>query len=422
MAVYKLFPKNGSINAAAQLQRQAILAQLQQNRYKKDINTLEQTLNDFFYAKQGDNFQQYYERASNLASQAFNEKYSAYPFELNMEKLSATFQNPNINFISESTADLIKIKALANEIELYMQNTGIKREGWNDILTRIKEMQTLSNWADVKDINGIVASILFGNKTVYGDAFEYPLAAFATLLDEGAEAEVDQLLKTFSKNLQGASRSKSYLDIQHLSKKDKKALKIKNNIMINEGAKLEYANPTQDKIDVTLTLNAETYNISAKSYSNIYKDIHILGGAPLTAPVLNLSSTDFVSHYLTQLYLDKDLESAHEAVRLNILFMALTGTGSSTTPADTFVINDKGTRHIYVRSMPDIINNVAVNNKWQHLNINNQGSEIPDQPLRNYAQYKMKNNVASMLSTMHTIKLQVSVKGTAIRDSITEKI
>jgi hypothetical protein len=44
--------------------------------------------------------------------------------------------------------------------------------------------------------------------------------------------------------------------------------------------------------------------------------------------VLNLSSVDFVSHYLTQLYYDDGtLDDLHSAMRLNILFMALAGAG-----------------------------------------------------------------------------------------------
>lgn len=417
MAVYKLFPKTSSPTAVANFQRQTILRQLQSTQFKKDTSTLERTLNDFFYNKTGSNFNQYYERASSLATEAFNEAYSNYPFELNMEKMTAKFANSNIHFLNKETATLQQVKSVANEIELMMSRTGMKRDKWNVILNKIKTLQNLSDWKDVQDLNGIVASIMFGNKTAYGDAFEYPLAMFALLLDNGVDAEVDKLLDNY---LHGGKRSKSYLDISHISKKDRQELKIKNSVTINDGATLEYTNPTQDKLDVRLILDDTTFNISAKSYSNIYQDIHILGGAALTVPVLNLSSVNFVSHYLTELYRNGDLQSLHEAVRLNILFTALTGAGSSTNEADTFVLNDKANRKIYVRSMPELVQYIANKAKWKYLNINNQGAEIPDQPLRNYQTRVGKHAVGEMLALMHTIKLSVSIRGTAVKSALSE--
>lgn len=415
MAVYKLFPK-GDVNFVAEQQRNKIKAQLQLSKFSKDTSNLERELNDFFYSKKGDNFEQYYTRASDIASQAFNERYQSYNFELNMDKMSAKFTNSNIKFLNKEEATLQQAKDLADTIELYMKNNNIEKEKWLTIISKIQNLQSLSNWSDVKDINGIVASILFGNKIAYGDAFEYPLAAFSALLAEGADATTDDLLK----NLQVDSSTKSFLDISHVSKKDKQKMNIKNTMMINDGTKLEYSNPTLNKVDVSLTLNGEKYNISAKSYSTIYKDIHILGGSPLSAPVLNLSSVDFVSHYLTQLYLENgDLDRIHDAVRLNILFMALTGSGNSPTEADTFVINDKSHRKIYVRSMGQIVNQILNNSsKSKYLNINNNGNNIPDDPLRNYSQKEKKDNIVNMISDMHKIKLQVSIKGTAIKNAI----
>lgn len=421
MAVYKLYPANNNIDSVVAAQKQSILAQLQSKQFQKDNQKLEIVLNEFFYGKQGDNYDKYYKRAKEIATQAFNEKYSSYPFELNMNKLSAISTNPNLKFADKSSMDLSAIKQIASEIEMYMQNVNVKNSQWSEIIAKVQQAQSLSEWNDVKDLNGIVASILFGNKTVYGDAFEYPLAAFSTLLANGAENTKEDLLTHFKDNLKGGQRSKSYLDIQHLSKKDRKNLQIKNSVVINNGLHLEYKNPTQDKIDVIFHLNNDQYNISAKSYSSIYKDIHILGGASLAAPVLNLSTVDFVSNYLTQLYEGNNLTKIHEAVRLNILFMSLTGAGSSQEMADMFVLNDKASKRIYVRNMHDIINSVALDNKWQYLNINNKGSEIPDQPLQNYKNnkdIKYNNVVSSMITSMHAIKLQVSIRGLAIKNAI----
>lgn len=401
-------------------QKQKIFAQLNKKKHSKQTQYLEQTLNDFFYNKSGSNYEKYYNKAIDVATTAFNERYKSYPFELDMEKLTARFSNKNIKFLSKNTVTLDKAKALAEEIEKYMQQVGLNRESWKMIIAHIKNLQSLSSWKDVRDLNGIVASIIFGNKTAYGDAFEYPLAAFSAVMEQGIDTSVDDIIeKGLKKSLQGGERSKSYLDISHLSKSDRKKLNIKNSVIVNDNIRLEYANPTQNKIDVNLILQGQEFNISAKSYSNVYKDIHILGGAPLTVPVLNLSTVDFVSHYLTSLYIDdNNLSQIHEAIRLNILFTALSGAGSSPVEADTFVLNDKKNKKIYVRNMSDIVQNIANTTQWKYININEQGATIPDDALHNFQLRKSANNVVDMINLMHTIKLQVSLKGSAIRDSL----
>ena len=98
MAVYKLFPK-GDANFVAGQQRNEIIAQLQLSKFSKDTSNLERELNDFFYSKKGDNFEQYYTRASDIATQAFNERYQSYNFELNMDKMSAKFTNSNVGLL-----------------------------------------------------------------------------------------------------------------------------------------------------------------------------------------------------------------------------------------------------------------------------------------------------------------------------------
>lgn len=398
------------------------MTQLTRANFNKDTSSLETLLNNFFYGKQGETFNKYYDRASDLAMQAFNEKYSSYPFELVLDKMSAKFTHPTIRFIKRDD-DLNQIKQIATEIQNWLDQQGLQSDEKLKIIQNIQKLQSISEWKDVSSLNGIVASIMFGNKTVYGDAFEYPLAALSALISQGVDATEEDLLKEFSNNaLKGQSRSTSTLNISKLSKADKKQLNIKNSIIINDGLEMKYSNPTQDKIDVVLNLNGETFNISAKSYASIYKNIHILGGTPLSVPVLNLSSVDFVSHYLTELYKENgDLFSIHEAVRLNILFMSLTGSEQSKQEADTFVINDKGHRRIFVRSMSDIIHYIANSNKWSNVMINGNSIEIPDTPLRNYqkvaTENKMKHCIGNMISLMHAQKLSVSIKGTTVRDS-----
>ena len=72
--------------------------------------------------------------------------------------------------------------------------------------------------------------------------------------------------------------------------------------------------------------------------------------------------------------------------------------------------------------MNEIITSIMKNEKWNAIQINEKkaigDNIIPDIPLRNFQQRKSLNPIADMISEMHKIKLMVSLKGTAIRDSI----
>ena len=72
----------------------------------------------------------------------------------------------------------------------------------------------------VKSINAMIASVLFGNKTVYGDAFELPLAAFAMLIDNEIETKVDDIDNYWIANATSATS----VNITGLSKADRKKL------------------------------------------------------------------------------------------------------------------------------------------------------------------------------------------------------
>lgn len=421
---YKLFPKSSSPGESINQQRRMIIDRIHIQKTVQNAQLLEERLNQLFYAKKGDDYEKYYDRAIKLASAAFEERYQEYPFELDSTTLTAHFANKDVHFLNKDTAKLQEVKQVAKAVEALLERTGKSNDRTVEILSKIAQLQNLSEWKDVQSLNGIIASIMFGNKTIYGDAFEYALSAFSTVVNNSADKTINELLDEFAKNQQGASRSSSYFDISHVSKQDRKDLHISGTVPINEGAELVYKNTTQDKVDVILNLDGVQYNVSAKSYYNT-SEIGILGGASLLQPVINLSSVNFVSWYLSALYDEKYganlLPEIHDTLRINILLMALTGQGDShQNLADTFILNDKARKHIYVRTIYDLIYNMITSNKIvQYMIINDNGSNIPDESLRNF-QSKLEpnatNKVASMLNAMHQIKLNVALKGRAIRD------
>lgn len=422
MAVYKLLlnekdqEKALSPSVAANKQRKAIMEKLNNTRYySRDMESLEKMLNDFFYYEKNQvTKDKYYDKAIALAEEefekAYNEKFVLDPTTLTAKRIN----KGSISFLKEADFTAEKAIALAKEIELLLGDDISEKA--QQIITKIKTAQDLSNWDDVKDINGIVASILYGNKTVYGDAFEYPLAAIAALMKQEVEEVDKDVTEIFNEDtLLGKRKSPHVLNISRISTQDLGNLSIHGSVQVNKGVSLEYTTTAQDKVDVALTFKEQEYNMSAKSYYDTNKEIGLTGGLPLTAPVLNLSSVDFVNQYLTQLYLNGDLQDIHKALRLNILFMSLTG--SQTGPkiaANAFVLNDKKRKRIFVRSMKDIVNYIANNDKWEFFKINDRpNGVIPDEPLR--GKY---NTVASVINEMHKIKLTTSLKGRVIKDSI----
>ena len=417
MRKYQIFLDNPDVTTSVYNQKQRTIREINSKKYKKNSKQLENTLNDFFYNKKGKTYNKYYDKAMNLAQQEFQKRYSNYNFELDTNKLTAKYNNNNMNFINKKDSvsfKLEKAQKIAKELEtLIAQGAAGKREEyWNSVIKKINEAKNLSN-EDVKNINDIVASIKFGNKTVYGDAFEFALAGLSALMEKKVEEAPEEL---FYKKLQGGDRSSTRINISGLTKTEKKLLNIQNTIELGGGDVLEYKNSTQDKIDVSLTLNNTEYNISAKSYYDISKPIHILGGTALTIPVLNLSNTDFVSHYFTELYNDRgNLNMIHDALKLNILLLSLTGLSSSSKVADTFVVNDKKRSKVIVKNMNEIINAFVQNSEYinKYLYITKDSNDIPDKKVREIFQKsdKPKYSTSTIINELHKQKLQVSIKG-----------
>lgn len=420
---YSLLTKDqvkSKTNSIVNEQKSIMLSKVNMTSFKKDSVILENKLNEFFYGNNRSN-DQYYNRAIEIANQAFDERWKNYPFTLDANKLTAStaaMQAKGINFVNRtSTLDEVKsVVAAITELFKTINPTPKLQEALN----RISKIQSVSNWKDVREVNGIVASILYGNKTVYGEAFELPLAAFGAMVTQGVDATVDDVL---NKYFMAQNRSSTSVNISKVPEAQRQRLNFSRTQQINEGLMLQYSNPTQDKVDVSFRFADTDYAISAKSYSSLYKDIHILGGTSLAVPVLNLFDTDFTNIYLSRLfYSGMSLEKTHEALRVGILLMALSGYGTGQDKnADTFVLNDKSKKHIYVRNISQIINSIVKQNNWSAVKFANgiAAGTIPDIPLHNYCKkHKGGPVIPAMINDLHRQKLMVSIKGTAIKNSI----
>lgn len=293
-------------------------------------------------------------------------------------------------------------------------------------------------------VNAALRATMYNNAAV-GYVFELALAAFSGQVSNAVgKIAADEV----NKALQGAARSNPYLKTDLISPDffDEELFgseinKGRTNIGVwqrtLDGTGFQFTAPTQDKLDVALSFDGEMYNITAKNYANItQRDIHIVSGTSLLAMILD-DDVDFINHYLniTSTYpgvKGSTLTLAHEVMKLNILLKSLTGLGTSGNggTADILVVNDRNSRHIYVRSIGYLVTKISYRldrideymkihglGKGASLNIKNDF--VGDKNIPSDAQAKIR--ITKLLAQLHNTKISVSIKGNAITDLSKDK-
>jgi hypothetical protein len=142
------------------------------------------------------------------------------------------------------------------------------------------------------------------------------------------------------------------------------------------------------------------------------------------------TNVDFINHYLnitssTPGLPGSTLIMAHQAMKLNILLKSLTGLGTSQNEnlADILVINDRKSRHIYIRSIGDLVLKISENlNKIdEYMKITGLGKNgtlnikndyVGDINVPNEKNAKIR--ITKLLAQLHNTKINVSIKKSAI--------
>lgn len=287
----------------------------------------------------------------------------------------------------------------------------------------------------IETINSALRATMYNNAAV-GYVFELALATFSgQVSDRAGQISADLV----NEAMRGAARSSPLINIQEIDKTffDEELFggSINRNTQSNlgvwqrtsDGTGFQFTAPTQDKLDVALSFDGEMYNITAKNYANILaRDIHIVSGTPLLSMLLG-NDPNFINHYLNITASvpgdTSHMTLAHEAMKLTILLRSLTGISSSAagSTADVLVVNDRASKHIYIRSIGELVSQIAmrldqIDNYMKihglgsdgSLNIKNDfvGAGLSDEDAR--------IRITKLLASLQNKKISVSLKGTAL--------
>lgn len=286
-------------------------------------------------------------------------------------------------------------------------------------------------------VNNALRATMYNNAAV-GYIFELALAAFSGQMSD----RVGQIaVETVNAAMQGAARSNPNIRIDVMDKRffdadlfGKEINRGRTNIGVwqrtEDGTSFQFTAPTQDKLDVALSFDGEMYNITAKNYANIMqRDIHIVSGTSLLSMILD-DDVDFINHYLNITATNPgesgyNLTLAHQAMKLTILLKSLSGIGTSAvgSTADVLVVNDRASRHIYIRSIGDLIDKIVqqLDRIDEYMKIHGLGRDgtlnirndyIGDAPSDADAQVR----ITKLLAQLHNTKISVSLKGSAITE------
>lgn len=295
-------------------------------------------------------------------------------------------------------------------------------------IVKISDLSTNDQAKDIiAQINNTlqIASLPWAAAT--GEVFE-DFLAMASIYAQGKSDQItDSLIKEILVGSSGRSKVSIQLDkfdsdfvktdlLQSSSafRNKKGAINSFTDYEINLGT-------TQDKLDVVMNWNGDKLMVSAKNYK--LKDnsalIHLVSGTSLLYMIQN-EDVDFVNHWLNTITTNGKsdriaknyLQAAHTAMKITLFAKALTGQGLNRTGvADTFVVNNRSKKHIYVWNMKDVfdacINNLdsikfknypeTISNNWV-----GSGKRIPS---RTNADQRISNLIAKL----HTYKLSVSI-------------
>lgn len=189
-----------------------------------------------------------------------------------------------------------------------------------------------------------------------------------------------------------------------------KGYKLSNYIMESYGY-------SQGKLDVEVVQGGQTVPISAKNVnlSSGY-DVHIVSGTSLLY-LLQDEDSDFVNNYFNAIAKHKDnttiknLNYAHEAAKMTILFKALTGkTFGRDSDAEVFVINDNKTGKVKVYDMKDLLNKIYTNLDVYSSVTANEGP-IDSLKINNrWSESGYSERITNFIAEVHSQKISAALK------------
>ena len=194
---------------------------------------------------------------------------------------------------------------------------------------------------------------------------------------------------------------------------------------ISSAASFQFQSTSQDRLGVIFNYDNDVFQISSANYSlgSTNKQIYLIQGIPLMNLISNMGQIDFVNHWLNCISTGEGavetnrIQQAHILMKLSIFATALNnykGVGGS---ADTFILNNRAERRIYVRSIQDMAYQMSqifmeTNGENKMVSISNYPKTINniwvgdmDYKSRSLAQQRISN----LINSLHGYSLSVSI-------------
>lgn len=415
------------------------------SRAQKDIKGLESFLNTLIYPEEKKSKnqidQKVFSQFQKMVQQAFQEKWGF--FNIDMRHLHV-YKTKKIAETQQSISTS-SLQSYSNQLTVLVERLGTKKDTEKDvqeIKKIIKKIEIIAKQNNpdaeidltIKKNKDLIAEINYAlslatfNYKMLGDAFEIWLAGAAELANYESQNTSKELLQDFCKDLNkkvsGGNTAKSVVSVANVSAEfvDKEAIKqplIDSKWSLSDTVDV-ITKSSQQKTDMTFNWKGTPLQVSAKNYS--LKDdgavIHLLSGTSLYQILLSGSlSASYVNHFLNIVTTNdkSSLQYAHNNLKLIILAQALTGQGlKDSGMSDTFIINARSKKHIYVFTMNQIFK--AYSKTPEAINIGNTLSITqslePGGP---------KDRITKLIASLHAEKLNVSIKASNIIPSDKQK-
>lgn len=308
---------------------------------------------------------------------------------------------------------------------LAAQEIMMKDENFKDI-SEVKYINLKNGEAIIKQINDLISIYVRvpDLNLQKGSLFEFLLAYVQGV---GKKNLQDSFFETFDKSVKGGNRVDVLLDPSFFSDDIDFSSLSKKNVEIGSKTYLSLGT-SQQKIDVEITSekrNVEPLKISAKNV-NLFSgyDVHLVEATPLLTLIQN-ENADFINHYLNIIAehpkdSEKDdlaqIGSAHETMKVLLLYKALSGDILGRDAANVFVYNNNKTGQTKVVDIGEMVksaikdvNNFSVTaggNDLSSVRFSNQfvqGESFKDMSAA-------RARAANLVLSLHQYKIVVGLK------------
>lgn len=318
-----------------------------------------------------------------------------------------------------------ELSQITNIAKKELQKNGLNINEFNQKLEveKGKNSQSLANqtYNLITTINKTISMLTPPVYLQKGNLFEYGAALAGVMANGIAEDNIKETLQKGLLGVQGDKRSPTKIDFKKFFMDG-----ITENMYMNKW-NIDFDNetavsfmPSQEKIDILVTLGGKPVGISAKNYNfNLGYNLQLLSGSSLLYLIQD-ENTNFVNHYLnlvaqhpkSSISLSGNFNAAHEAMKFTILYKAFSGDTYGREKASLFLVNDNSKPGgVKLYEMSDLIDKAYRNIEAYAIFKNLPAYES----VKNRWKNTPEERIASFLSEIHKYKISVSLSPSILK-------